>query len=104
ARGGFEIVDMQWKDGKLMQLSISSNLGGNLRLRVPNEIKLLTGIGLKKAVGENANPFYHVEKTATPIISAKAEITKPDLKKTWLYDLQTVKGKVYKFILIGNAE
>ncbi|MEO5944497.1 MAG: glycoside hydrolase family 95 protein [Ferruginibacter sp.] len=103
ARGGFEIVDMQWKDGKLIQLAIRSSLGGNLRIRVPNEMKSKTGIALREAIGENKNPFYQVEKIATPIISPKAEITKPDLKKTWLYDLPTEKGKVYKFILSGDA-
>ena len=35
ARGGFEIVEMQWKNGKLIKAVVKSKLGGNLRLRVP---------------------------------------------------------------------
>ena len=39
ARGGFEIVSMEWKDGKMVKVVIKSTIGGNLRLRVPNEMK-----------------------------------------------------------------
>src|SRR6185369_1051122 len=35
-KGGFEILDLQWKDGKLTKVALRSNLGGNLRLRTPN--------------------------------------------------------------------
>jgi alpha-L-fucosidase 2 len=100
ARGGFEIVSMQWKNGNVVEAIIKSNLGANLRLRVPNEMKLSDGNSLKKASGENTNPFYQTEKIATPIISDKATITLPQLKATWLYDVPTVAGKTYTFILL----
>jgi alpha-L-fucosidase 2 len=64
ARGGFEIVAMEWKDGKIIKAIIKSKLGGNLRLRVPNEMKLNDGHELKKAEGENKNPFYQTEEIA----------------------------------------
>ncbi len=98
ARGGFEIVNMEWKDGKLIKAIIKSTLGGNLRLRVPNEMKLSNGNTLKKTSGENTNAFYQTEKTAKPIISEKATITLPQLKPTWLYDVPTIAGKTYTFI------
>jgi alpha-L-fucosidase 2 len=98
ARGGFDIVSMQWKDGILVKAVIKSTLGGNLRLRVANEMKLNAGAGLKKASGENSNTFYQTEKTATPIISDKATITLPQLKQTWLYDVPTTAGKTYSFV------
>jgi len=98
ARGGFEIVNMQWKDGKLVKAVIRSNLGGNLRLRVPNEMKFISGNALKKAMGENNNPFYSVEETPAPMISPKATITTPDLKPSFIYDITTQKGQVYTFI------
>ena len=49
ARGGFEIVNMEWKDGKLVKAVIKSTLGGNLRLRVPNEMKLMQWRCIKKS-------------------------------------------------------
>ena len=97
AQGGFEIVSMEWKDSKLVKVIIKSNLGGNLRLRVPNAIKLSTGAALKKASGTNTNPFYLVETIATPIVSPKATITPLDLKATVIYDLPTQAGKTYTF-------
>ena len=86
---------MEWKDAKLVKAVIRSTLGGNLRLRVPNEMKLSTGGALKKASGKNTNLFYEVEETPAPIISQKATITSPQLKPTFLYDLPTQAGKTY---------
>ena len=94
AIGGFEVVRMQWKDAKLVKLEIRSTLGDNLRLRVPNELKINSGL-LKKAVGENANPFYHVEDIQPPVISAKAKLPKLLLKEMFLYDLPTQAGRIY---------
>ena len=99
ARGGFEIVSMQWKDGKLIKATIKSNLGGNLRLRVPNEMKMNYNVVLKEAKDNNINAFYQTEKIATPIISDKATVTLPQLKQTWLYDINTQPGKMYSMVV-----
>ncbi|KAA9035690.1 glycoside hydrolase family 95 protein [Ginsengibacter hankyongi] len=99
ARGGFEIINMQWKEGKLVKATIKSGLGGNLRLRVPNQVTLSGGAGLKPAIGGNSNPFYKTEVTPAPIISPKATITLPELKKTFVYDLPTQPGKTYTIVL-----
>ncbi|HYJ63935.1 MAG TPA: glycoside hydrolase family 95 protein, partial [Parafilimonas sp.] len=96
---GFEIINMQWKDGKIVKAVIKSNLGGNLRLRVPNEIKMSNGVALKEAKGDNPNTFYQTEKTTAPIISDKATITLPQLKTTWLYDIDTKPGKIYTVVI-----
>src|SRR5438128_2441185 len=98
ARGGFEVVSMQWKDGKLVKAVIKSTIGGNLRLRVPNALKVNGGGVLKKATGNNTNSFYAVEATAAPVISPKATNTPPELKETMLYDLPTAAGQTYTFI------
>jgi alpha-L-fucosidase 2 len=95
ARGGFEIVSLQWKDGKITEVIIKSNLGGNLRIRVPNEMKAANGISLKNAVGANSNSFYQTPEVAKPVISEKALITIPELKSTFVYDLPTIAGRVY---------
>lgn len=97
ARGGFEIVSLEWKDGKVVKLVIKSVLGGNLRLRLPNEMQLTNGTALKIATGENSNPFYQVEQTAAPVIAENAVITLPQLKETFVYDLPTKAGQVIAF-------
>lgn len=100
ARGGFELISMQWKDAKLVKAVIRSTLGGNLRLRVPNEMKLNNRSKLKEAIGENTNSFYQTEVTPTPVISEKAVITSPGLKQTFVYDIPTKPGQV--IILVSN--
>jgi alpha-L-fucosidase 2 len=98
AVGGFEISSMIWKNGKLTKVVIKSNLGGNLRLRMPNTMKLNSGVELKKATGKNPNSFFEVEDTPSPVISNKATITPVELKETMLYDLPTAKGKIYTIV------
>lgn len=95
AKGGFEIVDMQWKNAKLASVSIKSTIGGYLRLRVADQLTLDDGTPLTEAVGRNENPFYHLEDIPAPIISPQANVTKPELKTTILYDIPTQPGRVY---------
>ena len=98
AVGGFQIVSMEWKNSKLVKAVIKSTLGGNLRLRAPNAIKVATGTPLKKATGKNTNTFYAIEDIATPIVSEKATIAPLNIKATMLYDLPTTAGKTYTFV------
>ena len=89
---------MEWKDSKVVKAVIKSKLGGNLRLRVPSKMKLSTGAALKVANGKNPNSFFEIEETATPVISDKAVIAKPELKETFVYDIATKAGITYTFI------
>ncbi|MEO7766911.1 MAG: glycoside hydrolase family 95-like protein, partial [Ferruginibacter sp.] len=98
ARGGFEIVDMQWKAGMLVKVLVKSLIGGNLRLRVPNQIKIQNGKDLLKANGENKNPFFRIEKIPKPVIAEKAVVTPPLLNETFVYDLTTQPGQTYTLI------
>jgi len=97
AIGGFQIVSLEWKDGKVVKAIIKSTLGGNLRLRVPNEMKLSSG-ALKNATGKNTNSFYQVEETPEASISDKASFAPLQLKETRVYDLPTQFGKTYTFV------
>lgn len=94
ARGGFEILEMKWKDAKLIKLVVKSTLGGNLRLRVPNDIKITNGANLKVALAQNPNPFYQVDEVTRPIISEQSTIKVLDLKPTLVYDIPTKKGQL----------
>ncbi len=95
ARGGFEIVELYWKDAKVTKVVIKSTLGGNLRLRVPNEVRLDNGVALSQAVGTNQNSLFQTEETPSPVISSRATVTPPQLKETLLYDINTQPGKTY---------
>lgn len=92
ARGGFT-VDMQWKNGKLIKATIYSSLGGNCRLRVNEEQKINN---LRKAKGENSNPYYRTDKIKEPLI--KAIIPLHELPLNPEYDLPTEKGKKYSLL------
>lgn len=100
ARGGFEIVSMEWKEGKIVRLMVRSMLGGNLRVRVPNQMKVSGGGVLKEASGRNGNPFFEVAVTPAPIVSEKASITEPQLKATFVYDVATQEGGLYRFVAL----
>ncbi|GAB3808593.1 glycoside hydrolase family 95 protein [Spirosoma humi] len=98
ARGGFDVVSMEWNGSKLTKVVVKSNLGGNLRLRVPNAMKTSGGT-LAKASGSNGNPFYMIDETPAAIVSPKASVTTPTLKETLVYDLPTQRGKVYTLVM-----
>nr|WKN34826.1 glycoside hydrolase family 95 protein [Tunicatimonas sp. TK19036] len=98
ARGGFEIVSMHWEEGKLVEVTVESTLGGNLRVRAPNALELENGNSLTVATGENENPFYQVEETPEPVISDQATITPLALEETMLYDVPTQAGKTYTLV------
>lgn len=99
AKGGFTIDNMTWENGALISVKIRSMLGGNLRLRTPNEIKSISGKKLKKALGENPNDFFAVSEIKNPLISEASDIQLVQLKETYLYDISTQKGKSYTFVM-----
>lgn len=98
ATGGFEITDMEWKDGKLIKLTIKSLLGGNCRLRSFDKLKIQRKGVLKEAKGNNPNPFFKTPEMPAPLISKKANVTLLQLKPTFLYDLETQVGKSYTLV------
>lgn len=91
-RGGFE-VSLNWQGNKVKTAIIKSELGGNLRIRsaVPLKCK-----GLKTAKGENKNKLFTIPNDVKQQINNHAAIEKmPKLSKTYVYDLNTEKGKTY---------
>ncbi len=96
AKGGY-IVDINWKDGKIHALSITSTLGGNCRIRVPHGLKASGGTLLAEAKGPNANPFYRLPEVKDPLISPKANQSAVVLKEVLHYDFDTQAGQSYTF-------
>lgn len=95
ARGGFEVMELEWKDGRIVHAVIKSDLGGTCRLRLPNTMTCLSA-SMKPAKGKNSNPFYFTENIPSPLISPDAKLNKIVLKTTLLYDLTTEPGEVYE--------
>lgn len=96
ARGGFEL-DIRWKAGKVDRLVVKSHKGGNCRLRC---LTKLSGKGLKKAKGDNPNTLYAVPAVRKPLINEQAKLNGVELKKTYLYDLDTKVGEEY--VIVGK--
>ncbi|WP_433831222.1 glycosyl hydrolase family 95 catalytic domain-containing protein [Flavobacterium anhuiense] len=94
ARGGFEIEEMKWDKGKIISVTIKSNLGGNLRLRCYSKLK---GRDLITAQGENSNAFFKIPSIQNPIISEKAKLIGLNSQKIFQYDIATEKDKSYIF-------
>jgi len=98
AYGGFE-VSIVWDNNQAQKIVIKSGLGGNCRIRVPNEVSLADGKALKAAKGDNSNPFFDIVKVKEPLISPDAKLNALTLKKTYSYDLPTEAGKTYTIVL-----
>ena len=95
-RGGFEI-DIEWKEAKIRKLSVLSNLGGNCRLQVHDQLKAGKNAMITIAQGENPNPFFYTPVIKKPVISAMAELKGVQLKDSYTYDLPTRRGEIYHF-------
>lgn len=93
ARGGF-VIDVAWTAGKITNLKIKSNLGGNCRIRI-NTGQKPTNSNVVVARGDNKNPFYEVAEITKPLVNKDAVLRKPMLKETVVYDLPTKAGLTY---------
>jgi alpha-L-fucosidase 2 len=99
ARGGFEIVELEWENHRVVRVKIRSTLGGNLRIRTANELALRGNGSMVTAEGYNSNPFYRVPSIKPPLISPEAGLNEFELPVTYLYDIKTEKGREYTLAL-----
>ena len=88
ARGGFEVVSLDWQEGKVSKVVIRSTLGGNCRIRVPNALSASGGVVLKPARGTNPNPFFNNRMAQQVGQSA-----------TQVYDFQTQPNRTYTLVM-----
>ena len=97
-RGGFEITDMQWRDGKVVMLRVKSTIGGNLRLRSASELKMADGTALQPAAGDNSNPLTQPYIMPDPIVVNPSKIPATTLPQTFVYDIPTTAGQEIELI------
>ena len=88
ARGGFDIVSLDWQDGKVSKVVIRSKLGGNCRVRVPNTLRTSGAVAFKPARGANPNPFYR-----HGMVQAVGQ------SNTQVYDFQTQPNQTYTLVM-----
>ncbi|HVU57840.1 MAG TPA: glycoside hydrolase N-terminal domain-containing protein [Puia sp.] len=69
ARGNFEIMDLQWKNGHIVRLVIKSLSGGACLIRVPNTLK---GAGLSKVSETGGQSRYRFVSRAGGVYSFTA--------------------------------
>ena len=97
ARGGFDIKELTWENGNIKTLTIQSNLGGKLRLRVPHELQPESSFELAVAKGDNPNPFFQKAGIKNPLVSNQVNFSELALPQTLQFDVETEKGKTYTF-------
>lgn len=95
ARGGFDVEAMTWSDGKLVSVTIKSNIGGNLRLR--SAVPLTSTAIMTKAIGDNPNPLFVTPTILTPVIKNASKLTTVTLPTFYEYDVATEAGQTYMF-------
>jgi alpha-L-fucosidase 2 len=104
ARGGFEIVEMRWKEHRAESLIVRSNVGGILRLRISadeNAAQTLycTETPVRTAAGEYGNVFFAKQPVPQPLISSLANLTTAPLPSTQTLEIDTKAGNTYHFLL-----
>lgn len=98
ARGGFEVTELVWKNGKVVSLKVKSTIGGNLRLRSNTPLKLADGTALTAATGNNSNQLMQPYVMPDPIVVNPSKIPATSLPTTYLYDIPTTAGQEIELI------
>ena len=98
ARGGFEIVEMEWESGRLRRAVIRSSVGGNFRLRTATALKSCKGTDFRVARAENPNPLFALQPTVPPVVSPVAESVPTVRPAKYTYDMSTDAGKEYTLL------
>ncbi len=90
ARGGF-VVDMKWNDGVLQQATVTSRIGGTLRLR---SYQPLQGRGLRAAEGHCPNPLLAPAAIREPLRSPELKDFKLlPVRQVYEYDVELKPGE-----------
>ena len=89
---------MKWKAGQIETVSLTSRLGGILRLRSYVPLMSADGTPLRPASGANSNPFYQTPAVKSPKVSSEITPQHPILSKVYEYDVETTEGETLTFV------
>ena len=98
ARGGFEIANLEWTLGRVTKVSVTSTLGGNLRIRSNEPLMMADGTPLTLAEGNNANPLNQPYNMPAPKVKDATKIPATNLPVTYLYDIPTSAGQTINLV------
>lgn len=98
SRGGFEIISLRWKDGKVMSVKVKSTVGGNLRLRANAPLKMADGSALNGALGDNTNLLTQPYIMPEPIVKDASKIPSTKLPESYVYDIPTEVGQIVEIV------
>ncbi|MFM8449172.1 MAG: glycosyl hydrolase family 95 catalytic domain-containing protein [Haliscomenobacter sp.] len=106
ARGGFEIVNMEWKEGRITRLEIKSNLGGTCRLRTANQLVISSDspahANVKQAKKKGSLPYLTPVSVASPVISTQVPLQATKVATGYLMDIPMEAGKTYWLVTVGG--
>lgn len=97
-RGGFLLEEMKWEKGKVQTVTITSNIGGTLRIRTTSPL-YLNGEKLTPATEESCNnPLLLSQPIRKPLVAASAPLSVPQKQQSYIYDIKTKAGERYTFL------
>lgn len=96
-RGGFTINEMSWRENNLQLATITSNLGGTLRLCTATPL-WLNGVKLEPTKQrESNNLLLKKQELKKPLINPQAPINTSQQIDNYIYDIETKAGETYTF-------
>jgi len=96
ARGGFEVLNLQWKNDQIEKLEITSKEGGNCRIRSYWPLYCDKKMTMVDNTSDNPNPYYTIPKIKEPLISHPEKVITSQLRKVYVYDIEIEKGEILK--------
>lgn len=89
ARGGFEIENLAWKDGRLSELTLLSKKGGICRVRTYWPLMTSKKVRAVAITTPNTNPYYQIPAIKRPLGKLPGAETKPRLRPVYEYEFDT---------------